>query len=222
LKKEDFGNTDGTYTYAEFKNAIGKALVSRFGATSVTRGKKAFDVHANSYRIDADVVPMFVHRRYKVDKTYICGVQLFSDDGETIINWPERLYDDGSWPNQHYENGVWKNSETSRGYKGVVRILKKLRHVMVEKGIASAEKIPGFQIECFVWNVTNDFLRHNSWDENVRASLLYLWSNTKTIETCNDWGEVSELKYLFRGSPPEKLRNAHAFILDAWSYIGIR
>lgn len=222
MKKEDVGNTDGTYTYSQFKNAIGKALVSRFGASAVSRGNKAFDVHANTYRVDADVVPVFVHRRYQTDKTYICGVQLFADDGQKIVNWPERLFDDHHWPNQHYENGVWKNKETSRGYKGVTRILKKLRHVMEDEGSAIAKKIPGFQIECLTWNVPNDSLRYKTWDENVRASLLYLWSNTKSIDTCNDWGEVSELKYLFRGSPAEKLQNANAFLLEAWSRIGIR
>ncbi len=34
--------------------------VRKFG---VTRGSKAFDVHANSYRVDADVVACFEHRR---------------------------------------------------------------------------------------------------------------------------------------------------------------
>ena len=52
-----FGYTDGDYSYAEFKNDVEAALISYFGEDSVTRGNKAFDVHANTYRIDADVVP---------------------------------------------------------------------------------------------------------------------------------------------------------------------
>jgi predicted nucleotidyltransferase len=47
------------YPYAEFKNDVEAALVSCFGSGSVKRGKKAFDVHANAYRIDADVVACF-------------------------------------------------------------------------------------------------------------------------------------------------------------------
>jgi hypothetical protein len=74
--KEDFGNIDGTYGYKDFKDAIFKALVKYFGESSVTKGNKAFDVHANSYRVDADVVPLFIHRRYSKDGSYICGVQL--------------------------------------------------------------------------------------------------------------------------------------------------
>lgn len=219
---KDFGNIDGDYNSRDFKNAIGKALVKRFGESSVTRGNKAFDVHANTYRVDADVVPVFVHRRYNIDGSYICGVQLNADDGSKIINWPERLYDEASWPSQHYENGVTKNSETSRGYKGVTRIIKKLKHVMVEKGILQAKPIPGFLIECLVWNVPNSYFSHSTWEENVQAALVHLWSNTKSIDTCGDWGEVSELKYLFRGSPSQKLKDAHAFIDAAWDYVGVR
>src|SRR2546428_9123493 len=44
------------YSYQEFRNDVGAALVSHFGASSVVRGNKAFDVHANTYRVDADVV----------------------------------------------------------------------------------------------------------------------------------------------------------------------
>lgn len=219
---KDFGNIDGDYNSQEFKNAISKALVNRFGESSVTRSNKAFDVHANTYRVDADVVPLFIHRRYNDDGTYICGVQLNADDGTRIINWPERLYDESSWPSQHYENGVAKNTETSRGYKGVVRILKKLKHVMLEKGMAQAKPIPGFLVECLVWNAPNSCFRHSAWEDNVQETLIYLWSNTKIIDTCNDWGEVSEFKYLFRGSPLQKLKDAHAFIDAAWDCVGVR
>ena len=51
------------YSYADFKNDVEAALKSYFGAGSVTRGNKAFDVHANTYRVDADVVPCLEHRR---------------------------------------------------------------------------------------------------------------------------------------------------------------
>lgn len=219
---EDFDNVDGDYNYADFKNRIQIALTNRFGKNSVSRGNKAFDVHANTYRVDADVVPLFVHRRYSEDGSYICGVQINADDNSTIVNWPERLYDDPHWPSQHYENGVTKNEATSRTYKGVARIIKKLKHLMIEQGIPEAKPIPGFLVECLVWNVPNPELAHDTWDKNVQAALLYLWSNTKTIDSCNDWGEVNELKYLFRASPAEKLQQAHSFVNAAWDYIGVR
>jgi predicted nucleotidyltransferase len=64
LTDADCGLTDHPYTYSQFKNEVGQALTNYFGAAAVTRGNKAFDIHANTYRIDADVVPCFEHRRY--------------------------------------------------------------------------------------------------------------------------------------------------------------
>jgi hypothetical protein len=66
--KESFGNVDGTMKFSDFKNMVEKALKGYFGDDGVTRGNKAFDVHANTYRIDADVVPTFEHRRYSGNK----------------------------------------------------------------------------------------------------------------------------------------------------------
>lgn len=220
--RADFNIIDGDYAYATFKDAIEAALAARFGRQAVTRGNKAFDVHANTYRIDADVVPTFVHRRYRADGSFSCGVQLIADSGTTIVNWPERLYDDVTWPDQHYERAVAKNARTSRGYKGVVRILKKLRHELEDQGVAAAAPVPGFLVECLAWNVPDNELVHATWDENVQAALLHLWSNTKSLDLCGEWGEVSELKYLFRGSPASKLQDAHAFVDATWSHIGVR
>lgn len=218
--KETFGNVDSPFGYAAFKDAVSKALVRRFGSSAVHRGDKAFDIHENTYRLDCDVVPTFVHRRYAVDGSYICGVQLNPDSGGKIVNWPERLFDKPEWPNQHYENGVSKNSLTGRCYKGVVRIVKKLTNLMEERGVAAAKPIPGFLAECLVWNVPNECFGNPTWDEDVQAVLGHLWGSTASPEHCMEWGEVSEFKYLFRGSPPSKREQAHAFVDAAWSFVG--
>jgi len=220
--KETFGNIDGDQTYATFKNDIERALVAHFGRSAVNRGDKAFDIHANSYRLDADVVPLFVHRRYSLDGSHICGVQLNPDSGGRIINWPERLYDAPEWPDQHYENAVAKNERTSRAYKGAVRILKTLRNLMADEGKAAAIPVLGFFVECLVWNAPDSCFAPSTWDEVMQAVLLYLWSNTRTDEACAEWGEVSELKYLFRGSAASKRQQAFDFVDQAWSHIGVR
>ncbi|VGO21561.1 nucleotidyltransferase domain-containing protein [Pontiella sulfatireligans] len=41
-----------TYEYATFKNELEEALVARFGRVAVTRGSKAFDIKANTYRVE--------------------------------------------------------------------------------------------------------------------------------------------------------------------------
>lgn len=217
----DFDNVAATYTYSQFKNDIGNALIQKFGSASVHRGNKAFDISANTYRVDADVVPTFVHHRYKKNGWYICGVQLNPDNGGRIINWPERLYDDPHWLDQHYENGVTKNTATGRRYKGVVRILKKLRNEMDDEGIPQAAPIKGFTIECLAWNVPDGYLGNPTWDRDVQKALRFLWNNTDEDKKCEEWGEVSELKYLFRPLA-EKRKLAHAFLDAAWDYIGVR
>lgn len=218
----DFGNTAATYTYRQFKNDVEVALVSYFGRSAIHRGNKAFDVHENTYRIDADVVPMFVHRRYGRDRQFICGVEFVPDSGGRVVNWPERLYESPRWPNQHYENAVSKNAATGRRYKGVVRILKSLRNEMEAAGVAAAVPVCGFLVECLVWNVPAGVFGNTTWDRDVQASLLSLWTNTKAFDPCAEWREVSQLKYLFRGSSDLKRQQAHAFVDAAWSYIGVR
>lgn len=222
MTRSDFGNLPGTKQYGAFKDEIERALVSHFGRSAVRRGNKAFDIHENSYRIDADVVPMFVHRRYRSDRSYVCGVELRADSGERIVNWPERFYDDSHWPDQHYENGVTRNAATGRRYKGVVRILKTLRNKMEEAGISAAKPIAGFFVECLVWNVDVECFGSGTWDQDIQNTLAYLWRETQEPGACAEWREVSDWKYLFKGLPDSKRQQANAFIDAAWSFVGER
>ena len=216
----DFGNVDSPYTYATFKDEVGAALVGRFGQTGVRRGDKAFDVHPTSTRVDADVIPVFEHRRYRSDKGYATGVQLFPDSGPMIINWPEALH--AGWPDQHYEEGVAKNDATKRCFKGVVRILKKLRAVMEDAGNPAAKDVPGFFIECLVHNVPDATFMYPTWDETVTRVMAQIRHSTADAARCADWKEVSGWKWLFKGSPDSKRIAAYNFIDKAWDHIGVR
>lgn len=214
--KEDFGNADGTMRFADFKDMVQKALEHYFGKAGVTRGNKAFDVHENTYRIDADVVPTFEHRRYtgklNADGShhYLVGVGFNKDDGGLILNWPE----------QTYNNGVERNTATGRQYKRLIRILKRLRDKMSDESIAIAEKTPSFLIECLVWNADVTAFAKDTYTAMVRHVLADIWNRTRKDEDCTDWGEVNELKYLFRSAQPWTRTGANAFLQAAWDYIG--
>lgn len=201
-----------TYTYATFKNEIEEALVARFGRRAVTRGKKSFDIKANTYRVEADVAAFFEHRRYTSQYNYLSGVEMIPDNIK-----PPRIR---NWPEQHYENGVTKNTNTSRIYKKIVRVLKTLSNEMSENGIKSSKEAPSFLIECLVWNVPNNNFSGSTYKAIVRAALAHIFNNTREDSSCSEWGEVSELKYLFRHSQPWTRTQAHDFISDAWDYIG--
>jgi predicted nucleotidyltransferase len=207
------GFSAGKYTYAEFKNDIQASLTSYFGAEAVRRGNKAFDIHANTYRIDADVVPCFEYRRYQgTYPDYSCerGTKLIPDSGTGIINWPR----------QNYANGVTKNEETGRRFKAVTRIVKRLRNEMVDQGNEAAKAIPSYLIECLIWNVPNSNFGNSTWKADVQSALGHLWNQTRTEETCKEWGEINELKYLFRPQQSWKRDQVNTFLEAAWDRVG--
>jgi len=213
---KDFGHVDGSLKFVDYKNMIQGALESYFEKASVTRGNKALDVHANTYRIDADVVPAFGHRRYtgrsNTDGTaqYLSGVAFLPDSGGMVVNWPDQTYD----------NGVRKNGSTGRHYKRVIRILKNLRNKMQEDEEKAADNISSFLIECLVWNCPDEAFRHDEYTDDVRYVLAYTCNNTREDKQCFEWGEVNELKYLFRDSQPWNRQQVNPFLNAAWNYMG--
>lgn len=214
LTYQDVGIQDAPYTAAAYKNDVEQALRAHFGAAAVTRGKKAFDVHENTYRIDADVVPALEYRWYYRDGSgriqQISGVAIFPDAGLRIENYPD----------QHYENGVEKNRRTGRRFKDAVRIVKRLRNEMAEEGIRSADNMASFLIESLIWNVPDEGFNRGAYGDDMRYVLAHLFNETRADDTCNDWREVNGIKYVFHLTQPWTRQQAHTFVSDAWDYIG--
>jgi hypothetical protein len=209
---QTFGINPASYSYAEFKNDVGEALNNYFGSAAVTRGNKAFDIKETSHHVEADVAAFFEHRRYDANGQYLSGVELRPDSDSTarVINWPE----------QHYENGNAKNTRTARSYRALVRILKSLRCDMEDGKIASAKPITSFLSECLIWNVPDSAFTHPNYSSDLREALIFLYGQTKADAECQDWGEVSELKYLFRPQQKWTRQQANDFIVSAWNYVG--
>lgn len=218
MTRESVGNSSSSYSFATFKNSVERALVSKFGRGEVTRGNKAFDIHENSYRVDADVIPTFQYRSYTGEKDYSgnymyhSGVKLITDGGNSIINWPE----------QTYQNGVEKHDATRRRYKRCIRILKRLRNHMQDKGVATAQDVASFLIECLVWNTPPEAFAHDEYTGDIRWILAHTCNATRKDEDCKEWGEVNELKYLFRPSQSWTMGKANSFLNAAWNYVGYK
>jgi hypothetical protein len=217
LTRADLTDPDSPLRPAPLRAAIQTALIDRFGSAGVTRGNKAFDVHANTYRLDADVVVAFQHRRFAPSaqgglSKWDDGIQIFPDQGESIINWPR----------QTYENGVAKNDGTSRRYKATIRILKRVRNAMQEDGIADARDVGSFLIESLVWNVPDDSFATADYRSMIENVLVHTFSNTSVEELCSAWREVNELKYLFRPGQPWTRERANRFIGATWEYLGYK
>jgi hypothetical protein len=87
---------------------------------------------------------------------------------------------------------------------------------------AAAEPIPSYLIECLVWNVPNTAFAAEEYAENLRAILIHLYTHTQDDESCREWGEVNELKYLFRTSQPWTRSAVNTFIVAAWNRAGFK
>ncbi len=203
-----------SYTYGQFRSDVENALVAKFGRRGVTAGPKAFDIHQNSYRVDADAVPCWEYQHYYRDGygawQHLSGVQLLTTSGESVVNWPE----------QHYENGTRKNTATGNRFKYLTRVLKRLRNEMEEEGIAAAKPIPSFLIECLVWNVADSEFGNSQYTDDLRNILVSTFTATQYEGNCRQWLEVSGCKYLFGSHQQWTRAEANAFIFAAWDYIG--
>lgn len=216
ITKETASIQDSEYQYSTFKNDVESALVRKFGRDMVKRGNKAFDIHENTYRVDADAVACFRHHLYYRDNNgqvkYLEGTELRPDKGGKVINWPE----------QHYANGVAKNNTTSGRFKFITRAIKRLRNEMEEVNIAAAKPIPSFLIECLVFNAPDNYFGNAEYVSDVRNVIAHAYLATASRDKCKDWLEVNKIKFLFHMTQPWAVEQAHAFLSAAWSYVGFK
>lgn len=175
-----------------------------------------YDVHANTYRVDADVVAAFEHRRYLKRRPdgvvpYELGIEFSTDSGGQIINWPD----------QTYENGVAKNTRNAHSYKRAIRIIKRLRNQMQDENVAAAKDVGSFLIESLVWNVPDDGFAHADYAGIVRYVLAHTFNATMDDAQCAEWVEVNDRKYIFKASPGLRDKT-HKFLSTAWDYLGFK
>ena len=104
----------------------------------------------------------------------------------------------------------------------MVRILKRLRYEMVANGREVAAPIPSYLLECLVWNVPNEGFGHDAYRDDVRYAIIHLWNATRSDDTCKEWGEINDLKYLFRPGQFWTRDQVNGFFAAAWSYIGFK
>jgi len=147
--KESFGISDALPpkpTYKEYRQQVVNALNDKFGSQNVVPGNKAIVVTENTYRIHADVVACFEHRRYDASGNYVSGIEFTTTSGTQVTNFPV----------QHIESGTKKNNDSGHQYKRVARILKTIN--VESDGKNGYKKLPSFFIECLAWNIPNNIL----------------------------------------------------------------
>jgi hypothetical protein len=90
---------------------------------------------------------------------------------------------------------------------------------MTGQGVRDAD-VPGFLIECLVWNVPNSEFQNSTYRADVQSVLAFLFNNTRSHEECKEWGEISDLISLFHSDQKWTWQQAHAFTSADWDYIG--
>ncbi|MDM5338471.1 nucleotidyltransferase [Fictibacillus enclensis] len=205
----DYGNQSSSYSFNEYRSEIDQAMIDKFGRQNIEFGNKAIKIHSNSYRVDADVVPCFEYRRYRENGTYISGTEFITrNTSETVKNFPE----------QHYTNGVNKNTNTSRRYKKMVRIFKRLRYNLIDEGF-DVGNVSSFLVESLIWNVPNNRFNNATLTEDVQECFKYLITQTSDESNCKEWCEVSGLLYLFHSGRKYTCKEAHQFLVDGYAYL---
>jgi hypothetical protein len=211
---QDYGISPSTgLNFSGYKDLIEQALVDGFGRNYVKRENKCIRIFGNGGRGECDVVPTFELRRYRENGSYISGVRFFSDEQEMI---------DG-YPRQHTANAIQKNKDTARRFKRLTRILKRIRYKMKDDKVTHPGGITSFLLECLAWNVPNHIFNDaKSWTEMIRQSIIYLYNQTKEEVSCSEWGEVSELLYLYRGKRKWTVKDVNQFMINLWQYLELK
>ena len=154
------------------KDEVERVLKNRF-VHQVHRRNKSIKVDGNTYRKQADTVPCIALHHYygshlKDYSTHRDGIVIFADDGSVIRNFPK----------QHIANGKTKNSRTNYYYKKMVRIMKKMRHLMSNCGYESADKVSSFGLESLLWNVPDSyFTKWHTYGYEFEELIQYLHNN---------------------------------------------
>lgn len=137
------------YDYREFKQDVIAALKRRYGRRAVQIGDKAIEVHSSdsTLRIDADVVVCQQHRVEGGPGEARRGMWFETKHGEEISNYPK----------QHYKNGAEKNQRTNGEYKKTLRMVKRARSYLAEKGRISKDNVPSYFLVCLLYNVPEKY-----------------------------------------------------------------
>ena len=188
------------YSYERFKRDVIDALRRRYGKRAVQVGDKAIEIHSadSTLQIDADVVVS--QRNQSPDGD---GMWFKTRGGKEIVNYPK----------QHYQNGAAKNRRTNGEYKKALRTLKRARSYLVKKGRISEGQVPGYFLECLLYNVPDEAFTSSAPSANDHQRRYCNIVNHLNKADLNEFGCQNEAHSLFgRDSTQWNTRDAKRFV----------
>jgi hypothetical protein len=204
----------GGFTYAEYRADVLASLQRQYGVSSVVDGNKAITVTGNTYRLDADVLPCTSFRQYFKDwqgnANYHTGIAFFSKSHERIVNFPK----------QHFDNLAAKDQRNDGKVKGCIRIVKRIRNELEERGEWDRKRSPSFYLESFVWNAPDDKFR-GGYDSVVQNVLAYLYNDVKEKKAKGELDSYAQANDIFTLFHPKfwNADDAIAFIEKIWEAV---
>ena len=210
----DYGHIDSNIKYSQYKEYVIDSMAQKFGTQSIKVKNKSVNVASNSYRVNADVIPAFQYRDFRVinsidSSKYIEGIKFFASDGTEVINYPKI----------HICNGRQKNIDTNHQYKKIVRVMKHIRNNMLDDGIVDGDRITSFLIECLIWNVPDEIIMAGTtWEETIEKIILYLCYNFKNNKSLK-FKEVSGYLDLFNETRKWTVVDVQRFLIYAYDYL---
>ncbi len=91
---------------------------------------------------------------------------------------------------------------------------------MIDEGEPVNKGITSFLIECLLWNTPNStFNNYDTWTERIKQAIIYLYNKTKDEKDCKEWGEVSEMFYLFHSDRKWNVKMTNDFLKQMWNYL---
>jgi hypothetical protein len=205
------------YASDRMRAEIRSELIAAFGALAVDdSGNKAIRVKGlEGSRSEVDVVPCFtlhhIMGQTLLARTTVPGTAILSRDK---TNWTL------NYPDQHSDNGRSKRLNTGLQFKRVVRIVKRLRADMTERGVLS-DKVPSFLVECLVYLVEDGYFTVASDDRYERVSrvLNRLAEFLASPLIAYTKYEINGIKLLFGGGQAWTLDTARNFVNLAISHL---
>jgi len=199
------------------RSQIGSQLIGAFGRAAVDlTGKKAIRVKGlDGSRGEVDVVPCFTLHHIRgqtiLGRYTANGTAILSTVGKWTLNYPDH----------HAANGIAKRLSTKLQFKRVVRIVKRLRADMTDRGILKVE-VPSFLVECLVYLAEDQYFTVESDDRYDRVKRVL-----RRVSEILDGGlyvfilnEINGIKPLFGSDQAWTLDNARSFVKSAVGHLG--
>ena len=209
--REDYGFTEGTNSFDDFRKDIINALKNKYGTENIKLGNKSIKIESTSYRVEADAVPAFQYRNYKIINStnpnwFVEGIKFYSSANDEVINYPK----------EHIKNGKQKNNDTHRRYKRTARIFKRIRHQMKQDGIYVKGCISSFLIESLLYNVPDfQFTYDEPWNNKIKDIIKYLQDANK-----ENYVEVSNRLKLFDDTRKWDIDSVDKFLKQMYNFLG--